>query len=137
MSADSPEGIIFSSIENILLDGLNKTSIFDKVTLFHKVGIFDKQVYWNYLKNITKCLPSTEDFIESIKSNKDVQTDLGRGRNFIFSALNQHLLGSFLESLKMDNSLTNSFYLIDSNAFIAVSFYDDLGFLSFNINPFN
>ncbi|WP_439487342.1 DUF4221 family protein [Algoriphagus sp.] len=29
------------------------------------------------------------------------------------------------------------FYLIDSNAFIAVSFYDDLGFLSFNINPFN
>ena len=112
----SPSAIkLCASVEHVLLDGFcNKAGIMHKVNILHKVGIFDKEAYWPYLKHLPSCLPSTGDFLESIKSNKDVQTDLGRARCFIFFSLNQQSLSEFLESLRMDESLTCSFYSADS-----------------------
>ena len=118
------------SIENILSDGLQKGGIFEKVS------------YWNFLNKIERCLPSTGDFLENIKTNKDVTSDLGRGRAFLFKALNSKTLPEYLDSLFLEDSLTKTYYSGESficdeqNRSLMIFLLNGLSTVNFQLDTF-
>jgi hypothetical protein len=86
------------SIEGILEQGRKEVSVFSSTSL------------WNYLEQVTECLPGTQAK-ETIKEIKDIQKgNLGRSRVFIRLTLNEHTLPEYLKALVWNIPLTESYY---------------------------
>lgn len=86
------------SVEGILEHGRKETSVFSNTSL------------WNYLEQVTDCLPGTQAK-ETIKIIKEAQKgNLGRSRVFIRLTLNEHTLPEYLKALVWNVTLTESYY---------------------------
>tara|TARA_R110002050_G_scaffold42687_5_gene102637 strand:+ start:254 stop:874 length:621 start_codon:yes stop_codon:yes gene_type:complete len=84
------------TLEKILSHGLRDTAVFGKT------------YFWNYVKNLNVCLPSTSSTLESIRDM--TSSTCGRGRLFLRMALNERALADYMSALVWNASLTEKHY---------------------------
>lgn len=69
-------------------------------------AIFGKTCIWDYIQNLTKCLPGEIAKECIILTKESVSTDIGRGRAFFRIALNERAMKDYLAALIYNQELT-------------------------------
>lgn len=71
-------------------------------------GIFQltKTFFWDYVQNISDCVPGGQDIIEKVQQLKHIHSDFGYGRAFLCLSLNDKDLGTYLTALTFNNGIT-------------------------------